>query len=222
MRKGALLVGLVVALASCVRAPSGPCCVETSSYRKAQPFVVSLLPVMGGVDSSLSWDLKEEVTDQIGKALVEQEGWQLASSEDALWQAALLGEAPRFSPDLSYFSPLHGSSDFIVVAELVDHHEEPYKGQKIHPLYVKDGEIDSVLMMKLRVRVVDLRAAQPRLVLQEVVHSNHMIRKREHLFDYQAHGWGSGDYQESALGVAHRRLAEEVAAHIDRYASLPR
>jgi len=140
--------------------------------------------------------------------------------ESALWQAALL-DAP-FSPDLSDYERLAGGSDFVVVSELVEHKDIPYRGQKMQSLYTKDGDVDTVLAMKLRVRVVDLRTAQPRIVLQEVVHSNHMVRKHERSVDYRQIGWGSSGYEETAVGVAHRRLAEELAGRIDRYASFMR
>lgn len=182
---------------------------------------VALLPVINECGEPLPWRLSDELTDHLGAALAKREGMALLGAEVGRSLAAELEHVDLFGPSLRDLRG-DGRCDFVVATELIDHELVPYRGQKVQQLYAIDGEIGSILMMKLRLRVIDLRGESPRVVLQEIMNSNHLVRRRDEAVDYLAYGWGVSQFTETPIGMAHERLADEAAGRVAQYVSVMR
>lgn len=191
-----------------------------AGYARTTPRI-ALLPVVNGCGEPLPWRLSDELTEDLGAALAKREG--LAVMEPAVGRAmaAELQHVDLFSPTLRNIRG-DGRCDFLVATELIDHAMVPYRGQKVQQLYPTDGEIGSILMMKLRLRVIDVRGESPKVVLQEIVNSNHLVRQRDEGIDYSVLGWGQLKFEETPVGIAHGHLAEDTAGRIVQYVSVMR
>jgi hypothetical protein len=182
---------------------------------------VAILPVVNECGEPLPWRLSDELTERFGTTFARREGMTLLSPEVGRALAAELEHVDLFSPTLRDLRG-DGRCDVLVATELIDHELVPYRGQKIQQLYAIDGEVGSILMMKLRLRVIDLRGESPKVVLQEIVNSNHLVRRRDEAIDYLVHGWGAPQFAETAVGIAHERLAEDTAGRVAQYVSVMR
>ncbi|MCC6128019.1 MAG: hypothetical protein IT584_02330, partial [Chlamydiae bacterium] len=105
--------------------------------------------------------------------------------------------------------------EFVVFMELVQHDIVPASKEK-----KKDApsqEMASNLNMAVRIRVVDLRGASPKIVLQEQVKESYYIPRALIPTDYRRTTWGSEDYRSSPMGIAHSQLAQEISARLSDY-----
>lgn len=131
--------------------------------------------------------------------------------------AAVANDNLATTIDLKPFLQFH-PSHFVIVMDLIEHRVVPYQRGKIKPLYVADIPSDDavVLLMKLKLRVVDIRGATPRIVRQEVIESNHMMEKNA--VEQSIAKFGTPTFGITPLAVAHARLAKDVASKIEQMA----
>ena len=179
---------------------------------------VALLPIIDHSPQQLPWNVSEEFTLGMRNMLMKegnlyltspvaaQRGFELALEEE--WMGNENLEAFRV------FSPEH---DFVVVMELSDHKSVPYERQKIRPVYPAKGEISSVLMMTLRLKVVDIRQERPKVILNQYIHSYHLVPVKQGDVDYRKVPWQAETYFETPVGRAHARLERDVVAQLERY-----
>lgn len=109
------------------------------------------------------------------------------------------------------------AAEFIVVTELLEQQEKPYTENLRKPVYEVGGHVSHVLALSFRVRVLDMRDEKPKVILQEVVHSNHMIPMHNTHFDYSKISYGTEKFYRTPLGIAHQRLIREVSSRIENY-----
>ena len=175
---------------------------------------VMLAPMMGKASVDVSWSVKSEITDRIYNNLINAGQFYFPSDEGAL--SYVLGKQ-----DISSCSDarMHDitKSNFIVLVELIDHKEVPYTGQVIKPIYPCDGKIGSVIMMTAMIKVLDMRGKKPKIVLHEVLYSNHLVEKAKSFADYTENQYGSAIYKYTAYNMAHARLANDIAKNVVKY-----
>jgi hypothetical protein len=183
---------------------------------------VAVLPYFNDTHTKFSWDLAKELTDSTYEELKKHGTLFLPSQATLHKQMAETTKSELLSThDLMpflYFQPEH----FVVVLDLVEHKFVPYQRGRIKPLYPAHVHPDDavVLVMKVRLRVVDIRGGEPKLVLQEVVDSNHVIAKQDLAESMLLHG--KDKYLRSALGMAHARLVRDIVEKIERITSFQR
>ena len=71
-------------------------------------------------------------------------------------------------------------------------------------------------MMKVRMRIVDLRGREPVIVFETYIRNNQMIPKRKGLIDYKTQGWKKHNYQHTPIGKAHNQLITDVVEKVQR------
>ncbi len=182
--------------------------------------VNSKVAIMAATNSSsfeCPWGIGKELTAGVKQRLIQDGKIYIAASSDNESAAKLEAAAPKNESDAIAKA---GDSKFVVLMEILDHKEVPYQWQKLKPLYTTAGTPKSVLMITMRLKVLDLRQSTPRVVLQEIVHSNHLISKNARSVDYTEISWGSPGYLSTPIGVAHARLAKDVAARVEHYVAM--
>ena len=199
-----LMIGLSVA--SCNR-----CCDETATRfhddGRAKP-VVAITSMIDTTSFDAPWSLSEEFTSLVFN--------QVSSSGEIYIQTH--EEFPPsenpFNADISWMKKEFPSQEFAVFLELVEHDIVPVtKGRKSFNQY----EASTNLEMAVRIRVIDLRGAQPKIVLQEMVRDSYFVPKTILPTDYSISGWGTSEYRKTPMGIAHAQLAQEIANRVSEY-----
>jgi hypothetical protein len=183
---------------------------------------VAFVPIISECKSEVPWDVTRELTNDMRREMMKHGKLFLSREADIQKQLAACSKKDLTSSDLMpslYFQPAH----FVVVLELVEHRQVPYERGKIKPLYlayVPNPEDAYVLMMKIRVKIVDIRGGEPKLIRQEMILSNHVMQK-DALKESIAL-WGKKGYLSSPLGIAHARFVRDVVEKIERITSYQR
>jgi hypothetical protein len=175
---------------------------------RAKPVVV-VTPMVDTTTSDLNWSLSEEFTSMITKGVSAGESVCVLAGEEYGYT-----ENP-FTEDLSWMKGEFVDKEFVVFLELVEHELAPVKKEVVVPF-----ETPMNLKMSVRLRMVDLRGQEPRIVLQELVRDRAYIPRTEIPVDYQVVVWGTKDYVASPMGRAHHQLVNEIAQRIKDYLTL--
>lgn len=135
---------------------------------------VALLPIQNGTSQFLPWNLPL-VLNQCALYETMNHGVLYVYPLDKV--EAILDtyrDVNFFTPDLA-FSRLFPGSDFIVVAEMIEHTVKPYPIGYPILLGYPPQHVHALLAMKLRVRILDVREEEPRIVLQEVISESYAV-----------------------------------------------
>lgn len=198
----AILIAL--AAASCNRNQND----EMSRFHedgRAKPSV-AVASLLDTTSFDASWSLSEELTEGVMN-LVAGTGQIYVHSQ----QESPFTENP-FGSDLSWMKREFQGEEFVAFLELVEHEFAPVltKGTPLQ-------EASSNLNMGVRVRVIDLRSATPKVVLQEMIRDSYFVPKTLIPTDYTVEVWGTEGYKKSPMGIAHAQLIQEIAARITDY-----
>lgn len=189
-------------------------CCDTGLYEKTgqmKPIVV-VLPVIdrtGGVD--LPWNVAAEMTDEIRRRVFDSSRLYLLRE----------GGTPEMAMTLACPNPHEiqpgalrdlGASEFLVVSELVDQKQVPYGLQT-----QKAEETGAVLSVKMRVRVIDRRDPEPKVVLQELLEYDHIVARPYLNTDYRKTQWGMEQFHNTPMGIAHSKIVRELVSHLEGY-----
>ena len=218
--KSKLLTALMLAfvLVGCNRTSLAMQSFKYHENAKRKP-VVAMLPVICRVDNYLPWDLSEEFTSEIQRRLIKHSVVYLNSVDmpEHLRQKLEKEDSIMLSKD--DFHELSAQNDFVVLLELIDHSEEPFRQAQTGEQYM-DQTVDRVLNIKMRVKVADLRASQPKIVLQEILQINHLIPRDAAGVNYDRVVWGSDAYPATAYGRAHAKLERDLSKQIENYIAI--
>ncbi len=177
---------------------------------------VALIPVVDHAQHNVPWNVSEELTAGMRHRLMEQGVVYMSSEHQVRSLSDRTEDADLFGKDLSW-ARQYSPHDFVVLVELIDHRKVPYERQKVRPVYPADGEVSSVLMMKARLKVVDIREEMPKVILQQIVHSNHLIPKNRDGLNYHEIPWDDEVYKGTPLGMAHARLERDIVGQLEHY-----
>ncbi|KKL62258.1 hypothetical protein LCGC14_2187020, partial [marine sediment metagenome] len=129
----------------------------------------------------------------------------LSSTE--MMDESLTNTDDPFDVNVTWMKDRFDNSEFLVFLELLNHNE------------LKKGTISN-LEMSMRIRIVDVRAKEPKVILQECIDDNYYIAKGSIKENYQNTIWGSAEYANSRMGLAHKQLANEISERISDYIAL--
>lgn len=199
--RSSLILSLL--LAACSKTSS-----DTSRYHedgRAKP-VVAICSMIDVTSFDCAWSLSEEFTSMIAQNLSKNGSIFVGKSEDLGFT-----ENP-FGTDLAWMKREFPDQEFAVFMELVEHQLVPTS--KPRP---GATEVSMNLNMGVRLRVVDLRPATPKLVLQEMVRNSYYIPKTLIPTDYNIAVWGTDEFRRSPMGVAHIQLVDEIVSRLNDY-----
>lgn len=182
---------------------------------------VALTPIYDPQNIKLPWSLAEDLTDLIKNRLVSKSKVFMTNaptktSDDSAVATLVEHYDENTSLNIHYenLKVKFPNSEFVVFLELAKHH--------IYPKQETDTFLDKLtpshnLDLAMRVRIYDLRAETPKIVLQEIVEQNHLLPKQFAKLDYDGAVWGKKTYSISPMGFAHTQFAKEIALHIENY-----
>jgi hypothetical protein len=170
---------------------------------------------MNDCSQKLPWDVPQELTKDIRTYLMQDGRLFLPPMGQvqktlAVSDAKELGSSRDLMPFLN-FQPAH----FVVLLQLVEYKQVPYERGKIKPLYIANLSPDKamVLMIKLRLKVVDIRGNEPKLIRQEIFESNHVIAKNAMI---ESRGlFGTPSFGASPIGMVNARVVRDVSTKIE-------
>ncbi|NGX34587.1 MAG: hypothetical protein K1060chlam1_00940 [Candidatus Anoxychlamydiales bacterium] len=171
---------------------------------RARP-VVAISSVIDSTTYDLPWSLSEEITYLIKSHLSNNKNLFLSSTE--VMDESLTNTDNPFDINIAWMKDRFDNSEFLVFLELLNHNE------------LKKDQISN-LEMSMRIRIIDVRAKEPKVILQECIDDNYYIAKGSIRADYQNTIWGSQEYANSRMGLAHKQLAKEISDRISDYIAL--
>lgn len=135
---------------------------------------VVLLPIR---DVSGQSEMAADLMQNIQYRLMDRGDIYVYPEDSVNRQLDRMGNVYFFSPDVS-FARQFGGADFVVATELVECRSDLYGNveDKCMPPHLQRKNL---LMVKLRVRVIDLRCNEPHIVLQEMMSRNLLIPNRK-------------------------------------------
>jgi hypothetical protein len=167
--------------------------------------VVALPAMIDTTSFDVPWSISDELTSQIVQ-LISKTGKIFIQSQDDFAIAS-----NPFTGDLSWVQREFSTQEFAVFLELAEHEITPVTKGAV------GLETSNNLNIGVRIRVLDLRGAEPKVVLQEMVRESYYIPKTLLPVDYSTVTWGSAEYPKSSMGIAHAEIAREVAARVSEY-----
>jgi|GEM_PF-3033140 len=213
MRVPVLCSVLLFLVASCA-----PRCNEFYPYHDdgSQKPHIALVSFHDSSEQDLGWDFMKETENNVRFRL-------MRSGKVYLPPMKKIEEKTdgKTAKELIGFKDLHAflrfqPAHFVALVELVEFKSVPYKPGAIKPLYVAsvDPREAFVLLMKARLKIVDIRGGAPRIVRQEIIESNHVIDKTDYAESLLVHG--KDGFPSSALGLAQKRLIEQLMDKIEK------
>jgi hypothetical protein len=177
--------------------------------------IVSVVPVIDNTKNEYTWNLSDEISSTIYTRLAQRDHISLnkVSQVRAKTKQIADGQNP-FGPDISWMKKVFQGDQFVVFLELIEHEEVPQQDRK-KPTHPQNCSAD--LNMSMRVRVLDLRENEPRIVLQELVHDSHFIPRPFTEANFFQVNWGDECFSISPLGLAHASFTKEIALRIEDY-----
>jgi hypothetical protein len=174
---------------------------------RAKP-VVAIAPMIDTTTQDASWSLSEEITSMIVQRMGQGGKLFVVSNEDDSFT-----DNP-FGPELGWVKREFHDQEFVVFLELVEH--EAVAANKLKK-NLPPQEVSTNLNMAVRIRVLDLRSATPKVVLQEMIRDTYFIPKTLIPTDYTSVVWGSDTFLTSPMGIAHTQLVQEIVSRVSDY-----
>jgi len=209
----------LIALSLCALLCTGSCNHQNNDTAAVQQVqsgkpMVALVPVIDHSHSDLTWNLSDELSRSVRKRLLQNGNFYLIGEEKV--QAVtkkLTDENDPFGPNIGWIKKAFGQNEFVVFMELIEHDEVPLYASK--EIAAQDSAAE--LNMTMRVRVLDLRGAEPKIVLQELVHDTQHIPRQFTKANFYQVPWGNEVFDISPLGMAHAQLTKELASRLEDY-----
>jgi hypothetical protein len=199
-----LTAALLILASSCSRSNNE----ETSRFHedgRAKP-IVTVASMIDTTSFDAPWSLSEEFTTTIAKQIASHGTIYVNSKDEPDYT-----ENP-FGSDLSWMKKEFRNQEFAVFLELVEH-------QNVPVAKAKNGAPNESnnLNMSVRVRVVDLRGATPKIVLQEMFKDSYFIPKTLMAPNYATTGWGTEEFRKTPMGIAHAHITDTIANRVSDY-----
>jgi hypothetical protein len=173
-----------------------------------QKAIVAVLPVINDNHiTNILWDISQELTAEIRKRVYESNKICLQQELASLEVAKLLNVPNPHAISNTAAESLQ-DAEFAIITEVIEQKEKSFK---THP------ESASVLTCALSVRVLDLRGAFPKVILQEILDKNYVMAMPYMHCDYKKMAWGTEAFRYTPLGMAHNRLVNELTRRVEAY-----
>jgi hypothetical protein len=200
---------LAAVATSCNR--GGPESAANSIQQIPQP-IVAIVPIFDRTaNSDVSWNLSDELTVGLNRKLAQKSKLYLADEKKMkLLARKFTSQNDPFSNDLSWVTRLYHGNEFVVFMELLEHREVPVS---------QTANLNSPadLNISLKVRVVDIRAEKPRIVLQEILHDVHHVARQFTKANFQQIAWGQENFHVTPVAIAHTKFIKELATRVEDY-----
>jgi hypothetical protein len=167
-------------------------------------------------DSGLSWNISQELQQEIKKSFlssgnlyVNESHYPLGLDEEELGR--YLAEARTESSSSAI------NEDFVAFLDLLEHDIVAYDGTKAEEARSYTGYVTSMLRMKMRIKILDIKSYPPKIVLQEIYTFEQPIPRKSNKTNYEEVVWGTDAYLLSPVSLGHRRLIKGITKRIEDY-----
>ena len=167
--------------------------------------IVAISSIIDSSSYELPWSLSEELTQSVLTNLCVNKNLFISSTSEM--DESLSNSDNPFDVNIDWMKNRFEHKEFIVFLELLKHDE------------IK-GKNHTNLDMAVRLKIIDMRTKEPKVILQECICDNYYITKGSSKSDYQNVVWGSSNYPGSRMGMAHNQLAKQIANRISDYIAL--
>jgi hypothetical protein len=176
---------------------------------------VALASVTDSSGRKLSWDTADEIVHGIHYFLRNQGNVFVLPQAEVYSNMALLGHFDLFGRDLTPWKSFN-NADFVVLVDIFESKELPFEPDKFYPLFPTTGNHSgSVLALKARFKMIDLRGPLSKLLVFEVIESNHQLPFGYEAGDCSLIPWGNPEYCNTATGMVHNRLIYQLSQRIN-------
>jgi hypothetical protein len=212
-----LLTGsAVLLLCGCQKQTDDATALSQSRFEKPS---IAIAPVIDSSESGVCWDLSDEFTYSVSSRLAQRAKISVVDPQRTKMQIKKLKLSHNpFGSDLAWMKQTFAGEDFVAFMELIEHREalDEEKEQK-------NPEASAAhLNLAMRLRIVDVKSNEPKVILQEIIQDSHFIPRQFTSYNFSQSPWNSEDFAISPVGIAHSLLVKELSARIEDYLSLPR
>ena len=206
-----LCAGLSLVLTSCNRGEDSS---QSAAVQQVKKPIVAIVPLIDHSQSGLNWNLSLELTKSIRENLLKRENLYLMGEDKVAGVLKKMHEAhDPFDANISWAKRLFPHDEFVVFMELAQHDEIPLFTSKESSPQDSPAELN----MMVRLRVIDLRGNEPKIVLQELVQNREQIPRQFNKSNFYQVPWGNEMFDISPLGMAHAQLTKEISSRIEDY-----
>jgi len=204
----------VLMLASCHNDNSDQKTAQISGKVSSKP-IVSVVPIVDSTQNDVPWNLSDELTALVQYRLSQKNKLFLIDLPKVRAQAKKIKDNYNpFGPDLSWAKSVFPNDEYVVFMELIEH-EELYLNDRKKPVNTKDCAAE--LNLGMRIRVIDLRGENPKVVLQELVRDSQFLPKQFTSTNFYQIPWGKENFTTTPLGLAHVEFTKDIASRIEDY-----
>lgn len=180
--------------------------------------IAALVPLISRVKApDVAWDITQEITAEVHRRLINRGQIFLNPVQLSESFKLKLEHNDLVALTKNDLKELKRDNEYAVFMELIEHKElrsEYLEAQRYGPPLKNEKDL---LAIKVRVRVYDLRGNEPKVLLQEILHTQSFIPKVERELDYHKVVWGGDSYSASVYGRAHAKLEKDLASQIENY-----
>lgn len=173
---------------------------------KAKP-QVALLPVMVPMETNESNELSRELTRKIRYEIMNDGELFLFSEQEIQRGLSEIGDVDWFCSN-EMFAQHYCKADFIVLNELIHAPSTPHCLSDSCPC-------QTTFMVKMRVKVIDIRPRCPRVVLQEILTCDFAIPASADEVESGVPYWDWNSYKGSQLNRAHNKATTNLVRRIE-------
>ncbi|MCH9634751.1 MAG: hypothetical protein S4CHLAM7_15120 [Chlamydiae bacterium] len=179
---------------------------------KQKPIAAVIPLIMRTEVPNVSWDVSQEISAEIHRRLINRGQIYLNPVQISQSLKEKLNTCDLITLTKADLKELSAQSEYAVFMELLEHQEVC--------IYPSNDPLKNALSIHVRVRVYDLRGETPKVLLQEIIRSKHIIPKSERGTNYHEVVWGGDSYHASIYGRAHAKLEKDLAYQIENYISI--
>lgn len=177
-----------------------------STYNGNEPRpIVAFLPVGDNTQNGgLPWDVSKELTERCSHPNKRVQIEIIPQKEVAAVVASLKGKnLQRQEP--AFFRQFKGT-DFVALVEILNHTNQGHKA--------------NIVSIQARLKVIDLRDGNAKLILNKLIEANQMIAFTQPPVDYTRTGWGTNEYAYTPVALAHEKLCDDIITRVQAAVNL--
>lgn len=192
----------------------GPRYVDYFPYHddgRPKPKVV-IVPVFNSCEDHVPWDISQELTSNMRYEIMNNGELFLFSQEEVNSKLAQIGPVDFFTKE-SLFAQSFCEADFLVMVEFMD--QQFCDSYTIAGCSVPFSPCREVVL-KTRIKVMDLRCRVPRIVQQEILSDTYLVTPECADVHGKFPDTGTRAYQSTSIGKAHQRMVSNLVTRMER------
>ncbi|MBA3957909.1 MAG: hypothetical protein H0X51_05920 [Parachlamydiaceae bacterium] len=173
---------------------------------------VAFMSVLDSSCLELPWKCAPEITSDIRYELMNNGQLFLYEADEVDTALKSIDKAQLFDSDAKIAKACR-NTDFFVVMEIIEQELQPYESVISSPYAMPNYPNQSVLTVKVRIKVLDVRAGSPRIILQEIVTKTYMVPR---VCTEQTIRWADENaHWVNCIRKAHRQTAMSISRRLE-------